>query len=355
MYSTIPRRQRGYTLVELMIATTIGLLVLAGMTTMFVSSNSAQAQIEQANRQIENGRYSMQLLVSDLRNAGYYGEFDPTVLTLPAAMPDPCSTSITDIKGALPLFLQGYDNAGTSTLSCVQDVLAGTDMIVLRHASTCLIDNTSCEVNAAGAPYFQASWCDNPSELGSGSTSDFYAVGTATTAMTRHMRDCTQAAGSGTLAPVRYLQIHIYYIASNDRPGDGIPTLKRVEVSNNNGVLSLTTVALAEGVENLQMEYGLDTNQDGATDVYTTSPSTYGGCSAAACAASNWNSVVSAKVHLLTRSTQANSQYTDSKTYVLGAKADGSPNTISVTDVHYKRNVFSSTIVLPNPSGRRTS
>jgi len=255
----------------------------------------------------------------------------------------------------LPLYLQGYDDVGSGTLSCVQDVAPGTDIIVVRHASSCLTDAASCEVNAAGAPFFQASLCDNPSELGSGSSSDFYAVDAVASNLTRHMRDCTQTAGSGTLAAVRYLQIHIYFIANNGRTGDGIPTLKRVEVSNNNGALSLTTVALAEGVENLQMEYGLDTNQDGATDVYTTDPAAYGGCASAACAATNWSSVVSAKINLLTRSTQANASYTDDKTYVLGAKADGSPNTIAITNVHYKRHVFNSTVVLPNPSGRRTS
>jgi type IV pilus assembly protein PilW len=348
-------RQRGFTLVELMIATTIGLLVLAGMTTMFVSNNNAQAEIERANRQIENGRYSIQLLADDARNAGFYGEFDPSVLTLPAAVPDPCSVSLADIKAALPLYLQGYDNVSGGELSCVKDVRAGTDIVVVRHASNCVIDTASCVVNSAGAPYFQASWCDNPSELGSGNPSDFYALDSVVANLTRHMRDCTQTAGSGTLAPVRYLQIHIYFIANNDRAGDGIPTLKRVEVGNKNGVLSVNTVALAEGVENLQMEYGLDTSKDGSPDVYTTDPAAYGGCATAACAVANWNSVVSAKINLLTRTTQADAGYTDNKSYVLGAKADGSPNTISVTDLHYKRHVFKSTVVLPNPSGRRAS
>lgn len=348
-------RQRGFTLVELMIATTIGLLVLAGMTTMFVTNNNAQAEIEKANRQIENGRYSTQLLGDDIRNAGYYGEFDPSVLAAPAVMPDPCSVSLSDIKAALPLFVQGYNNVSASVLSCVEDVLAGTDIVVVRHTSTCTIDNTSCAVNTAGAPYFQASWCDNPSELGSGNTSDFYALDTDTANMTRHMRDCTQTAGSGTLAPIRYLQIYIYFIANNDRAGDGIPTLKRVEISNKNGALAVTTVALAEGVENLQMEYGLDTNNDGATDVYTTDPASYGGCSADTCAVANWTSVVSAKLHLLTRNTQADATYTDSKTYVLGANADGSANVITPSNTHYKRHVFQSTVVLPNPSGRRAS
>ena len=47
-------------------------------------------------------------------------------------------------------------------------------------------------------------------------------------------------------------------------PADKIPTLKRIEVVNGNYQI----VSLAEGVINLQFEYGFDTDGDGATDVY---------------------------------------------------------------------------------------
>ena len=106
------------------------------------------------------------------------------------------------------------------------------------------------------------------SELGSGSSADFYAIGVDNASMTRHMRDCTATAGSGTLAAIRYLQIHIYFVANNDQAGDGIPTLKRVEIGNQGGTLAPLTVPLVEGVENLQMEYGLDTKPRQAKQFY---------------------------------------------------------------------------------------
>ena len=347
-------RQRGFTLVELMIAATIGLALVAGMTAMFVSNRSAQSEIDKANRQIENGRFSVQMLSDDLRNAAYYGEFDPTVLALPTAMPDPCSTALADLRTALPVYVQGQDNAANGVLSCVQDVLPGTDIVVVRHASTCTTDLASCEINSAGAPYFQASLCNNLSELGSGSSADFYAVDAVPANLTRHQRDCTATAGSGTLAALRYLQIHIYYVAQNDTPGDGIPTLKRVEIGNTGGTLTTVAVPLVEGVENLQMEYGLDTNKDGSPDVYTANPSTYSGCAADDCAIVNWTSVVSAKINLLARSTVKSAGYTDTKSYVLGARADGSANVIQARNDQYKRHVFQASVLLSNPAGRRT-
>ena len=128
-----------------MIAVAIGLLILAGMTTLFVSNSKAQTEIEKANRQVENGRYAVSLLAGDLRNAGYYGEFDPTELATPAPLPDPCALTIAALKDGLPLHVQGYDNAAASVLSCLTDVKAGTDVLVLRHARTCVAGAANCD------------------------------------------------------------------------------------------------------------------------------------------------------------------------------------------------------------------
>ena len=130
---SLPRRQRGFTLVELMIASAIGLLVLAGMATLFVSNSRAQTEIEKANRQIENGRYAIDLLTSDLRNAGYYGEFDPSRMPDPAALPDPCDTDLADIRAALPLSVQGFNNAEDKSVACLTDLKPGTDIVVVRR------------------------------------------------------------------------------------------------------------------------------------------------------------------------------------------------------------------------------
>jgi len=50
---------------------------------------------------------------------------------------------------------------------------------------------------------------------------------------------------------------NIYFVANNDNANDGIPTLKRAELGLAGNSFSI--VPLVEGVENLQIEYGLDT------------------------------------------------------------------------------------------------
>jgi type IV pilus assembly protein PilW len=350
---TPPRPQHGFTLAELMIAATLGLAILAGMTTLFVSNTKAQTEIEKANRQVENGRYAVSLLAGDLRNAGYYAEFDPTVLPSPAALPDPCQLTMPALKDALPLHVQGIDNAAAGALGCLADIRAGTDIVVLRHTRTCTIDDPNCEPASAGGPFFQASLCSNQSELNSGDVTDQYAFDLVTNTLLRHKRDCSATAGSGTLATIRKFETHIYFVANNDRAGDGIPTLKRAEIGMSGGALDVTIVPLVEGIDNLQAEYGIDSNGDGTPDLYSADPGSVNGCVTAACVPANWRNVVAIQLNVLARNTEPTLGFVDKKSYVLGNLATGAPNVVAAAGDSFKRHVFQAMVNLPNPSGRK--
>src|SRR5207237_180954 len=99
-----------------------------------------------------------------------------------------------------------------------------------------------------------------------------------------------QGYDNGANAPARVAALrartHIYFVANNDKPGDGIPPLKRAELGvNAGGAAAFNVVPLVEGVENLQLEYGLDTAvpTTGSPAVYTADPSSYNGCAPATC------------------------------------------------------------------------
>jgi type IV pilus assembly protein PilW len=140
---------------------------------------------------------------------------------------------------------------------------------------------------------------------------------------------------------LRRLAQRSYYIATcNDCVADdGIPTLKRVEWID--GVQR--TMSVAEGVEDLQIEFGLDTAvpSDGVPDTFVA----VGGVTGVA--PNLWQNVVSVRVHLLTRSTQPTPGYTDTRTYqvgpgvVLAAPTDG-----------FKRTLMTTTVRLNNVAGR---
>ncbi|MFC4929640.1 PilW family protein [Massilia sp. GCM10023247] len=351
-----PRAARGFSLVELLIAVAIGLALLAGLSAMFVKNTRAQAEIEKAHRQVENGRYAIDLLAGDLRNAGYLGEFNPTVLPAPAALPPACAGTLDELRAGLALAVQGVDG-NAAGLSCLSDVRAGTDVLVVRRTSTCVAGSSGCEGTASGGPFFQASLCNNASELNSPNVTDFYSLALGTGGLTRHGRDCTAVANSGTPAAIRRYRTHIYFVANNNVDGDRIPTLKRAELVSDGTTIDWNIVPLAEGIDNLQFEYGLDlapaTFGDGVADLTTANPATAAGCAAAACAVANWRSAVAVKVHVLARNAAPTTGHVDRKTYVLGLNADGGSNEIGAARDAYKRHVFQSLVALPNPAGRR--
>jgi type IV pilus assembly protein PilW len=356
LHSPPPRIARGFSLVELLIAVAIGLSLLAGLSAMFVKNTQAQTEIEKAHRQVENGRYAIDLLAVDLRNAGYFAEFNPTVLASPAALPTPCADTLGDLDAGLALAVQGADD-DSAGLGCLPDLRPDTDVLVVRRSATCVAGQPGCEPLASGGPYFQASLCSNAGELNSPNVTDFYALTLTETGLTRHGRDCTAVTGSGTPAAIRRYRTHIYFVAKNNEGSDGIPTLKRAELSTDGLKPKWTVVPLAEGIENLQLEYGLDlapAGGDGVADATTPDPALHAGCTTAGCAVANWRSVVAVRVHVLARNAEQTASYTDKKSYVLGLNLDGKNNVIPAPEDHYKRHVFQSLVALPNLAGRRT-
>ena len=65
----------GFSLVELLIGLTVGLIVVAGLTTIYANSSRSQAELQKSAAQIENGRYAMEVISADLHLAGFYGDF----------------------------------------------------------------------------------------------------------------------------------------------------------------------------------------------------------------------------------------------------------------------------------------
>ena len=325
----VNKSDSGFSLIELMISIALGLIILTALFIIFVGNIRTRGEIEKASQQIENGRYAIQLLTEDLRLAGFFAEFDPSLIASPAVLPDVCAEGIDDLRSSFMLHVQGHNN-GAVTPGCVKDLKAGTDIIVVRRASACVSGVGDCQA-VAGAPYFQASLCSNPSELENPTYFDHHFKLSYTAAdLTLKKRDCAATAPS-----YRY-RTHVYFIANNNESGDGIPTLKRAELDV--GGFADDPVPLVEGIEDLQIEYGLDKpTVDGAPDSYTAAPASI----------DDWRSVVSVKIGLLARNTEETPGYTDAKTYTLLSNA-----ATSYAD-GYKRHAFQSTVRLNNPAGRR--
>ncbi len=344
----LPRSMAGMSLIELMVSITLGLIILTAVSLVFVNASSSRAEIERTSRQIENGRYAIDLLSDDLRLAGFYGELSigslcptctPPITNPPAALVDPCSTTAADWNSAIPLHLQGYDNNTSDVLappaSCLPSSLSfqpGTDILVVRRVRTCLAGVAGCDAAVSGKPYIQVSLCATET------TSHVLGLqGTATFNLTK--KDCTTAADK------RQYYVNVYYVSTDNGAGSTTPTLNRLEFTG----AGWTTSRLVEGIEQFNVEYGIDTDGDGAPDVYVANPNDYpAGCSAT-CRATNWFNVVTVKLYVLARNLDSTPGYSDVKSYQLGSLA----YTPASADQKYRRHVYTALVRVSNPANRR--
>ena len=334
------RASRGFTLIELMVGLALGFFVILVVTTVFTNATSQRRDMERTGRQIENGRYAMQLLADDIVNAGYFGEFDPRVVGPPGVKPDPCSPNLADMKNMVMMHVQGYAAADAKPACILAYVRAGTAAIAIRRTETCTPTGpgANCDAPVAGRIYLQSSLCN--AELANPAIDTHYVVkASPNPAFTLHQHDCA------TVAPLREYVMHIYFVADNNDPGDGVPTLKRADWDPTIGDFKI--VPLVEGIENLQFEYGLDNDANSTPDALNADPGTYNGCAADPCYIANWVNTMTVKVHLLSRSLDASPGYTDTKTYQLG------PVTVVPINDGLKRHAYTGTIRMNNPAGRR--
>jgi len=329
------RRMQGVSLIELMIALAIGLIVLGALATVFASTSANREEIERTSRQIENGRYAMQLLADDLRLAGFYGEVNVRAVPVPGLIPSPCSTTVGDWTATMPDSLYGYDKgAGAPTCAGINRK-ANTDVLVIRRASSCEAGSGTCPAMSAGQPYVQVAKCSTETPITP------YTMGIAGSAtFGLHNRDCTTTAG------LRQYFVRIYYISADNGRGVAIPTLKRMEF---NGT-SFDDTPLVEGIEDINYEYGIDNDGDGAPDVFTADPTSLGATAAAQ--ANIWANVVAVRVNLLARNIDPSVNFTDSKTYTLVLDATGNPQTVTPGD-NYHRHAYTSLVRVVNVSERR--
>ena len=70
-------RQRGFSVVEMLVAMTLSLIVLAGVLAVMLSSKVTYAENERVGRIQENGRAALELMLRDLRGAGFPGCAQP--------------------------------------------------------------------------------------------------------------------------------------------------------------------------------------------------------------------------------------------------------------------------------------
>ena len=324
-------RQSGFSLTELFIAIAIGLIVLASLTTFFVSTSSNRREIDRASRQIENGRFAVDVLRQEIRLAGFYADIDTSAANW--QLPDPCLVATASIGvqalpgNQLPTAFFGYA-WDVAEPSCVTDRVKFTEILVIHRLHT---ESNAPGAGVAGTPYVQISRCASDSTL----TPWVYDDGGNAGTFSLRQIDCVGRA------PAWRVRTVIFYVRSYSiTPGDGMNTLVRIDLDGS-APGGLRTSEMVEGIRDLRFEYGVDTNTDGAPDEWRTCDS------GNPCAVAQWSQVTAVRMHILAENLEDTLGYTDKKEYKLGTAIVG-----PFGDKR-KRHVFTSLATAYNRAGIR--
>lgn len=331
----------GFGMIELLVAIAIGMLLVAVMGQIYISSKQTYNTSDAVARIQENGRFALIKLSEDLRMAGFWGcgsgglsiqnNLNPAGVGYTAELYD-YSDGIVGQDGATDIINVGYSiNSGIKVVQQMPNVSANikvTPNEVLGQGDIVLV----CDVQQGDI--FQIT---NMTASGGIAAKDtvVHNSGNTTEPGNYNPVSCSPGVGAGGMTHclsksydtnARLMQpIKVrYWVATG---AAGTPALFRSE----NGVAA----ELVEGIENMQIRYGVDTTGDLAVDSY-----------ADATGVADWSLVMSVRVSFLVRSPENNVVQT-AQTYTYDSDGNGVVENITAADRRL-RQVFTTTVNLRN-------
>ncbi len=237
------RQQRGMTLIELMVAMSIGLFLTGGALYIYSQSKNTYRSSDSLSRLQESARFALDTIEPDIRLARYWGRnAEPAAVGVPASITVPCSSSSDVAAWALNVGLpieisdDGYDLPCTSFAN---NPRAGSDVLTLRHAEPW--SGGTQPAGQAGRLQVQTSLAQGQI-FNDGISPDLGADST------RHN-----------------VVVSAYYVNGRSSFDTSQPSLRRLTLRADG---SLGEDEVIPGVENLQVQLGIDTNGDGGVDRY---------------------------------------------------------------------------------------
>lgn len=310
--NTAKRQQTGLSLIELMVAITIGSLLLLGATSLLINNKRIYQTQDQLGRMQENARFAVQRMFHDISMAGYFG-----CLNDAAAINNNLKTNLTtagadyDISRPVEGFENATGNWQPSGRAFSRAPASGTDGITVRsmsgmsyHLDSAAPINSQTDdvkvkipdgmeldraiekddyvmiADCKGADIFQATDVtpDTPDPENRTLTLKHANSGDNTTAslhkLYQEYENRDTSVKKKSVARVARLNVNRYYIAAGSKAGTSL-------YRNNE--------ELVEGVKDMQLFYGIDsaTDDNATPDEYVT-----------AAAGIDWPKVVSVKITL---------------------------------------------------------
>ena len=246
MYKT----QQGFSLVEMLLAMVIGLVIMGGIMSVYTNTRDLQRSSEDQVNLVTDARYALETIGYDLRHAGVFGGTNISTLiscrmgdtacpaTMPLATADCHSEWYTNIEEPI----SGGEGVAPAGYTCILNHKPNTDVLVVRYADSNPVVTADL---VSGTAYVRSNYLAGQ-----------LFTGTAEPVI----------PGLPELTTNHLLYSRAYYISDYSiTPGDGLPSLRRVELMNGPQVQDQL---ILPGATNLQVQYGEDIDGDGAIDKF---------------------------------------------------------------------------------------
>ena len=142
--------QSGFSLVEMMIAVTVGLVVLAGVAQIFASTVSSNGDALKMARVNQDLRAAMDVMIRDIQRAGYYSQATATGTGVVASTANPFTLGVNDLQVSGSCITYTYDRDNDAAVND-RDKFAfylSDGAILMRNAGDA--DSNSCTPNSEG-------------------------------------------------------------------------------------------------------------------------------------------------------------------------------------------------------------
>ena len=312
--------QVGMTLVELMVALAIGSFLMIGAVQVYNQSRQAFVINESIARVQETAQFALDTIEADLRMASNYGRngrgtavegrslpgtANPNGLPAPAG----CGARWA-LDVARPV--EGENNTYTLACGATGGAQPNSDNVTTRRATVAPspLDDTRLQIQSTRVQGQIFNDDDVPS-----------AFNPATSA-------------------THTLLVNTYYVAADSELIPGVPTLRRKSLGSTGGAPAIVDQEVAPGVENLQLQLGVDVDADNTVDRYVNpdDPIITPGDAAFLPGAQ----IITARIWLVVRSVEPEVGLTDSREYEPGDVELGTYND------EFRRLLVSKTILLRN-------
>lgn len=309
----------GFSLVELMVAMSLGLFLVAGVLSVFVNVRTTTEETSSFGELQENGRFALSLLSEDLLRQDFWGDYTGTF-------------DLASLNGSAP---------AAPANDCVGEGINNRTFPLANGNFRTLWGITAVEANPLGcfansAPAFVGSdiiqikrTVTDASIAGALNANNYYLI--------TNLSDGQVFLGTAAIPDIDNSRIweyqhHVYYVTEQSQGDYNVPVLMQGRLTN-----TMSFAPVVDGIEYIRFMYGVDTDDDGVVNSYLSAGNMTQGY---------WNNasntnIIAVKVYVLARGIAPDPDYSNTNTYKLG-------DLDIVVNDNFRRMLFTSTVTLFN-------